>query len=132
MDDYFSYGGLFALMGGMLIFFIILAIVLYVVVCIPLMKLFDRAYVEKWKAWVPIVNTWTMLQLGGLPGWLSLLVFIPIVGTFAGYVVTALANFKFSKAYGKDTTFCVLSIFFGLITNWIMALDANCEYEGPQ
>jgi hypothetical protein len=44
-----------------------------------MMRLFKKANVEAWKAWVPIANYWTFFKLGGYPGALSLLTYSSLV-----------------------------------------------------
>lgn len=41
-------------------------------------------------------------------------------------------RYLFTKSYGKDTLWCVLSIFFTPIVSLIMAFDKNTNYVGPQ
>lgn len=67
----------FALLGTMGIFmFGILAVlvVMYVFTCLGLQKVFQVHYgiEEKWKAWVPIVNTYFMCEKTFGNGWICL------------------------------------------------------------
>ncbi len=57
-----------ALFGGMLLFFLILLIAVYVVMAISLMKIANRTNTENaWFAWIPILNLILMLQIAQRP-----------------------------------------------------------------
>ena len=58
-----------------IVFVVIIFITVYVVTAVMYMKLFAKANVAAWKAWIPVVNYWKFLQLGGCPGAISLLGF---------------------------------------------------------
>jgi hypothetical protein len=47
------------------------------------MKLFKKANVAAWKAWVPFVNIWTFLQLGGQKGAWT----FGLIGAIAAYLI---------------------------------------------
>lgn len=60
---------------------------------------------------------------------MSLIIMVTGIGmaVIGGYM-----SYMFSKSYGKNTTFCVLSIFFFPITNIIMGFDKTITYVGPK
>ena len=49
---------------------------------IGLYKLFRKAGLAGWKAFIPFYNTWTMITISGGPRWPFFLQFVPIVGWF--------------------------------------------------
>jgi len=62
--------------------FAIVAVILatiHIVVAVFTMKLFDKARVPTWKAWIPFANMWKFMELGGYPGAISLLNLIGVV-----------------------------------------------------
>ena len=61
----------------------IITIAVYILMAVFYMKLFAKANVPAWKAWVPVVNTWKFLELGGYPGAISIL---SLVGTLVSYI----------------------------------------------
>src|SRR5262245_17251824 len=65
---------LFAIFFGLLA-----AAVGYVVTALCLSRIFKKAGVEPWKAWVPVYNTWTMLEIGGQQGFWAVLMLIPVI-----------------------------------------------------
>lgn len=46
-------------------------------------KIFKKAGVEAWKAWVPGYNSYILLELGGQSGWWTLAMFVPLVNIVA-------------------------------------------------
>ena len=47
-------------------------------------------------------------------------------------VIGGYFHYIFTKSYGKDTVWCVLSIFFSPIIFLIIGFDKNAKYIGPQ
>lgn len=72
---------------AIMMFFAIIAV--YVLQAIFMMQLFKKAGVARWKAWVPFVNSWTFLQIGGQKGWW---IFAGIAGAIIGYIFFAAAG----------------------------------------
>ena len=62
-----------------------------------LAKLFERAGVPSWKAFVPFYNTWVMETLAKRPRHWVFWQFIPVVGWF----ITPGIFIEFVKLYGK-------------------------------
>ena len=72
----------------------VFALAFYVLTAVFYMKLFAKANVPAWKAWVPVVNLWKFLELGGYRGAFSL---ASIIGTgfiFASTVPSYLSQFS--------------------------------------
>jgi len=80
---------------------VVLAIALYVWTAIALAAVFRKSGEEPWKAWVPVYNGMTLLWLGGLSGWLLLVLFVPIVGTLAAWVLIVIACHRVNVAFGR-------------------------------
>ena len=60
------------------------AIASYIINSFLLSRIFKKAGVKSWKAWIPVYNTWRLLELGGQYGWWVLL---PLVAsTFVGII----------------------------------------------
>jgi signal peptidase I len=60
-------------------------------------KMFEKAGVAGWKAWVPFYNTWIMLDLAKRPKHWVFWQIIPIVGWF----ITMGIYVEFVKTFGK-------------------------------
>jgi hypothetical protein len=103
----------------------IVCIVIYVVIAIFTMKLFKKANQAAWKAWVPYVNTWTFFQLGGFNGALSLLVFVPFLGSLIVLVMGCIAAYRIGLKLGKSGGWVALYIFLSPIWYGIVGLDSS-------
>lgn len=139
--------------GAIVIFFLILLILLialYIINSIFLSKIFKKAGVPGYIAWIPFWNNWQLFEIGGQQGYLSLLSLagglITSVGTPIGYNsqaisgIFALASGCCSIAYivffviaiknignnlGKGNGFAVLGFFLYTIWLGILAFDKS-------
>ena len=81
----FSNANSFVMLGGMMIFLILLAILLYIYVAITLKTIADKTGTpNSWLAWIPIANTYLTSQIAEQPIWQFILYllggFIPYIG----------------------------------------------------
>ncbi|MFD0995908.1 hypothetical protein HNR16_001025 [Pseudoclavibacter chungangensis] len=102
---------------GFLLYLVFLAAI-YALFAFPLMKIFQKMGIDGWKAWVPIVNTWTLLEAGGQHGWWQ---FVP----FANIVFLVLAVLKIQEGFGKETWWIVIYLLFPIIWVFILAFDGS-------
>lgn len=115
----------FASGSFMLVFFLIFIVVpllSYVVSAFLLSKIFAKANTEPWKAWVPVYNNWTMLELGGQKGFWSVLMFVPVIN-IAAIVFTYIAGYHIGLKLGKDGWFVLLCIFLPIVWLAWLAFD---------
>ena len=56
---------------------------------------------------------------------------VVIVFCLAQYGLLGYNSYMLTKAYGKDTLLCILSIFFRSIIVLVLGLDKNTVYTGP-
>ncbi|MCL2807794.1 MAG: DUF5684 domain-containing protein [Coriobacteriia bacterium] len=103
---------------------VIIGIGMYILVAFFLMKIFAKANVPAWKAWVPIVNCWKFLELGGYHGALCLLALIPFVGGILAVVFMCMAAYQIGLKLGKEAIWVVLYIFLSIVWMGIMAFSA--------
>lgn len=89
---------------------IVLSVAVYAWVAFALSRVFAKLGVEPWKAWVPIVNTIAVFQLGGLSALWVIALFLPVVQV-AGLVVYFSAIHTIDRRFGKGPGFTVLAIF---------------------
>jgi len=101
----------------LMIFFLIIGGGIYVIFSILTMKIFKKFNIAGWKAWVPFVNTWTFLELGGQHGWWQ---FIPI----ANFIFIIIAAYNIGTKLGKDGIMIVLYLFIPIVWFIIMALKS--------
>lgn len=82
---------------------------LYVWVALALSAVFRKSGEESWKAWVPILNTIVVLQLGALSPWLILVGLVPFLGPLALWVVIVIACYRINVAFGFGVGMTVLA-----------------------
>lgn len=111
-----------AILLGILLVYTVFAVALYIVTSIFLAKIFKKAGVPAWIAWVPIYNNWKLLQIGGQQGWWSVLMLVPIVN-IVSLVVTYIAMYHVGKKLGKEDWFILIAIFLTPI--WVIWLGAD-------
>ncbi|MDR1185418.1 MAG: DUF5684 domain-containing protein [Coriobacteriales bacterium] len=132
-SDYLDYldPALLGLSLGLIMFMLAFGVVIYCVMAFFMMKLFQKANVEAWKAWVPFVNSWTFLKLGGYPGWiifLSFAGFIPFVGWLGGVaalVFQCLAAYQIGLKLRKEGVWVILYIFISIAWAGVCGLDRS-------
>lgn len=101
--------------------FIIVAIV-YVIVSLLLGRIFKKAGVASWIAWVPFYSTWKTLELGGQQGFWAVLTVIPIVN-YVAIVFMYIAMYKIGLKFGKQSWFILLGIFVPIVWYAWLAFD---------
>ena len=133
MTDGSQSSALVALIVGILLatwgFAILIALAYYVLMSIALMQFFLKVGVEPWIAWVPYYRTWKWLEVGGQPGWVSLLALVPY-GSYAAVVFLAIGMHRSGIAFGKDTSWVVLGIFLPFV--WCFLLARDTEHYDPR
>ncbi|MDR0347193.1 MAG: DUF5684 domain-containing protein, partial [Coriobacteriales bacterium] len=104
---------------------IILTFVLfYLLPCFFLMKLFAKAGVEGWRAWVPFHNTWTFLELGGYSGWITLLLLVPGLGIIT-FIFTCIAAHEIGNKLSKSGIMVLGYILFVIVWLGVCGLDSS-------
>lgn len=112
-----------------------ITILVYVLNAIFMGMMFKKAGIPAWKAWVPVYNTWTFLEMGEQKGWLSLLVllaWIPLLNLIPITVLTVfmcIAAYKIGLNFGKEGWFVLIYIFFGLAWLIWLALDKTAVWQ---
>ena len=108
---------------------IVYAVVLglaYLVGAILLHFLFRKIGVRPWRAWVPLLNNATLLQVGGYSGWLALCYLVPGVNLVA-VVFTCIAYYRIGKGLRMEDVLNILGIVVGF---WVIAaLVAGKPYD---
>lgn len=108
-----------AVLGGIFLFFIFFALVSYAVVAFLLSRIFKKAGVPEWAAWVPIYNNWKLLELGNQPGFWAILNLVPFVNIVAMFY-TYISMYDIGLKLQKAGWFVVVAIFLPLI--WLIWL----------
>ena len=101
---------------------LLLVAAVYVVYAIFTGRIFKKAGVPAWIAWVPFYNNWKLLEIGGQQGFWSVLAIIPIVN-YVSAVFMYIAMYHIGKKLGKDGTFVLLAIFLPIV--WFVWLGVD-------
>lgn len=115
-------GAALAFLFAYFAFLAVLFIVLYAVNSYFLSRIFKKAGVEGWKAWVPVYNSWIMYELGEQKGYWAVLAFVPIVN-IAAAIYLYIAMYHIGLKFGKDGAFVLLAIFVPIV--WIIWLAVD-------
>jgi hypothetical protein len=109
---------------GLTIFVAVILIVTYILMSIMLSRIFRKAGVAGWKAWIPVYNTWKTLELGDQKGWWALVLFIPVLNIVAT-VFLYIAMYYIGIKLGKDGYFVLWAIFLPLVWYVWLAFDKS-------
>lgn len=108
-----------AIVGTVFVFVLLFIVIAYAVFAYLLGRIFKKAGLPAWKAWVPVYNNWKLFEIGDQPGWWSLVFFIPIVNVAAA-VFMFIAMHKVGQKLGKEDWFVILAIFVPIV--WLIWL----------
>jgi hypothetical protein len=111
-----------------MLFMLFFGVIAYVVMAILLGRIFKKAGVEAWKAWVPFYNHWTLLELGGQQGFWAVLVIVPFVNIVAA-IFTYIAMYNIGLKLGKDGAFVLWGIFIPIVWYIWLAVD-DSKWKG--
>lgn len=106
---------------------IVLAVFLlfvYMIFCFLLARIFAKARLRKWQAWVPVYNTWKLLELGDQPGVIAVTLYFPYASYFGAFFLL-MATYNINKRFGKSSWFWVLSFIFPVIWLGVLAYDKS-------
>src|SRR5450830_1401135 len=99
-----GYGSDTALAVVLALVFVLVYLVLiagiYALVAWMLSRVFRKAGVAEWKAWVPLFNYWVFFEMGGQPGWIAILAIVPGVNIVAA-VFAWIAAWHVGSAFQK-------------------------------
>lgn len=133
---------------GIIIFALFFLILTYVVYSYLLSRIFNKAGVPGWKAWVPVYSTWATLELGGKDGRWSLLMLAPLavslipitqdgsmvglllsilafIASLAGVVFLYIAMHNIGVRFGKEEYFILWAIFLPIVWYVWLAFDKS-------
>lgn len=99
-------------------------IAIYVIYSLLTAKIFKKAGVPGWIAWVPFYNSWKMLELGGQQGFWAVLAIVPFVN-IASAVFMYIAMYHIGLKLGKSGAFVLWAIFLPLVWFIWLAVDSS-------
>ena len=100
----------------------------YVLGAIAYMKIFEKAGVTSWYAWVPFLNIYWLTKIATGNGWLFLLILIPCAGSLIYLILMAI---KLSGAFGCGGGMIALLILIPIVGYYVLAFG-GAQYQGPQ
>ena|GEM_PF-2136638 len=106
-----------------IIYFVMIA-VFYAVYAFLLGRIFQKAGVEAWKAWVPVYNAWTFLELGGQKGFWAILALIPGLGIVTA-VFMIIAAYRIGLGFGKEGWWAAIYALLGIVWLAVLAFDSS-------
>ena len=108
------------------IFFVIFMIIVitYALDSFLLGRVFKKAGVKQWIAWVPFYNSWKKLELGDQQGFWAVMTIIPIVNIVAT-VFLYIAMYNIGLKLGKEGWFVLLAIFIPIVWTAWLAFDSS-------
>ncbi|MFN0175830.1 MAG: S26 family signal peptidase [Saprospiraceae bacterium] len=107
---------------------LIFLIVLYILLGLSMMKLFEKAGIPGWKALVPGVAAMEWCKIVGRKPQYALWFLFPVVNFFiyAGLTIDMI------RSFGRHGFLdAVLSVVYAPISFFLVGIDSNAKYEGP-
>ncbi len=100
----------------------VVALFMYIIGAIFLGKVFKKAGVPAWQAWVPILNSWKMFELGGKPGFWAVLAIVPVLNIVSAiFGIIAMHNINLKLRYDAGMT--VLAVLIPLV--WLIVVGTS-------
>ncbi|MEO7905277.1 MAG: DUF5684 domain-containing protein [Candidatus Saccharimonadales bacterium] len=118
--------------GAMAMFFVILlaiALASYAIGAFLLSRIFVKAGLPAWKAWVPVYSTWKTFEIGGQNGLWTLLFFIPIANIIPA-IILIVAYYYIGLKLGKQGIFVLWAIFLPIVWLVWLAFD-DSKWQTP-
>jgi hypothetical protein len=94
----------------------------YAICSFLLGRIFKKAGIPQWIAWVPVYNVWKILELGGQQGFWALLGLLPFVGIIS-LIYVYIAMYYIGRRFGKEDWFVVLAIIVPVLWLGWLAFD---------
>ena len=142
MDIYeSSFDAIWAALGGLFIFIIVLVIALIVFAYVVNWHFFKKCGRKGWEAIIPFYSSWVKVEIAGLNWWWFLFlifsvfvyvsdidnykVLVGIVPLFGNFV----CNYNLSKKFHQDTGFAILMTLFPWLMFPIIAFSKKYQYD---
>lgn len=108
---------------------ILISVLIVFLPAIGLFKMFQKAGIPAWKAWVPFLNTWEMLKAARIRQHWFFWQFIPI----AGWFISIWILIEFVKLFGKFKLWeHALTAFLPFLYFPYIGFNENEKYLGPE
>ena len=104
-------------------------VVEYILYGVALMLFFRKVGIDPRIAWIPVYRFWKWYEVGGQPGWWSIIGLVPYAN-IAASVFLCIGMWHTGKAFGKDAGMLVLGIFLPFV--WLFVLASRNEVYRPE
>ena len=120
---------LLSLILGMFMFLTMLGffVLIYIALCLGRMRMFQKAGVAGWKAWIPLYRDYVLCQITMGKGWYFVLGLIPPLYP----VMRVLYAIEICLSYKMEILFGVLYFFLPWLAELIIGFGKS-EYQGSQ
>jgi Family of unknown function (DUF5684) len=115
-------------LAGFIIFGFIFIVIAYVILALLLGRIFKKAGIESWIAWVPFYSSWKLLEIGGQQGFWAVLAIIPFV-QYVSIVFIFISMYNIGLKLGKSGAFVLLGIFLPIVWYIWLAVDDSTWNE---
>ena len=109
-----------AIVLGVLVFSLLFLILYYVM----LGKVFKKAGLAWWKAWIPFLNNWKLFEIGGQKGFWSIFLYIPALNII-GLVMMIVAIYNINLKFGHGVGMTILAALLSPIWLCMLALGKD-------
>ncbi len=100
-------------------FLLVFSVIGYAIQAFLVGRLFKKADVPQWIAWVPVYNVWKLLELGNQQGFWAVLMLVPFINIIS-LIFLIIAMYHIGKKLGKEGWFVLLAIFIPIV--WLIWL----------
>lgn len=109
---------------AIIIIVLLASVASYVISSYLLSRIFKKAGVKTSIAWIPIYNTWKILEMGDQKGFWAVLALIPPI-SIVSLVFNYIAMYHIGKKFGKEDWFVALAIFLPIVWVIILGFDKS-------
>lgn len=119
---------------GLIIFAILIALALIVFTAVIRWRLFLKAGKDGWEAIIPFYSGWTLYEISGFPGWLSLISYISVIpviryiGPLTAIALSIVTSMSLCKKFNRGGYFWILAAFVPFVGLAIIAFSSD-EYD---
>src|SRR6185436_19369064 len=104
------------------------SLILYIIIVIPLYRIFQKANVEGWKALVPVYNTYVLIKILERPFWWFIMMIIPAINILMSLIIIV----ELVKCFGKFKFWeQALAIIIAPLYLYYLAFSPSEKFYGP-
>ena len=93
-------------------------------------RMFKKAGIPQWAAWIPGYNFWKYFEMGKQPPWIALLMLIPYIGIVASVFIIP-ATYHVNKGFGKSHSYLLMAYFLPVLWLGILAFGDD-KWQPPK